>query len=101
VKEARGKYNTRIEPIEVQRRETDDCMFPSFSPVCFPSMSLLTQEPRSSTAKWEALFTKLLAFNQTQYDRMLALDLGSIVWQNLDELSLISPSPVAALRAYW
>jgi len=43
VKKARDEYNAGRMPIEVQRRETDDYMAPSFSLMCFSSMSLLTQ----------------------------------------------------------
>ncbi|KAL2197353.1 glycosyltransferase family 8 protein [Corynascus similis CBS 632.67] len=76
VKKARDEYGAHLVPIDVQRRDTDD-------------------------STWEASFTKLLAFNQTQYDRVLSLDSDSIVMQNLDELFLLPSCPVAAPRAYW
>jgi alpha-N-acetylglucosamine transferase len=50
---------------------------------------------------WAESFTKLLAFNQTQYDRVLALDSDSNVLENLDELFLLPSCPVAMPRAYW
>ncbi|KAH6842307.1 glycosyltransferase family 8 protein [Chaetomium sp. MPI-CAGE-AT-0009] len=46
-------------------------------------------------------FTKLLAFNQTQYTRVLSLDSDSVVLQSMDELFLLPPCPVARPRAYW
>ncbi|KAI1794985.1 nucleotide-diphospho-sugar transferase [Ganoderma leucocontextum] len=50
---------------------------------------------------WSDSYTKLLAFNQTQYDRVLALDSDSTLLQNMDELFLLPPAPVAIPRAYW
>lgn len=52
-------------------------------------------------ATWAESFTKLLVFNQTQYDRVLSLDSDSVVLQNLDHLFLLPPCPVAMPRAYW
>ncbi|MCJ1468494.1 N-acetylglucosaminyltransferase [Pseudocyphellaria aurata] len=46
-------------------------------------------------------FTKLLAFNQTQYDRVLHLDSDSTILQPMDELFLLPPAPMAMPRAYW
>jgi alpha-N-acetylglucosamine transferase len=50
---------------------------------------------------WADSYTKLLAFNQTQYDRVLSLDSDSTVLQSMDELFLLPPAPVAMPRAYW
>ncbi|KAK4250207.1 glycosyltransferase [Corynascus novoguineensis] len=69
VKKARDEYGAHLVPIHVQRRDTAD-------------------------STWEASFTKLLAFNQTQYDRVLSLDSDSTVMQNMDELFLLPPCPV-------
>ena len=52
-------------------------------------------------ATWSESYTKLLAMNQTQYDRVLSLDSDTTVLQCLDELFLLPPSPVAMPRAYW
>lgn len=52
-------------------------------------------------ATWAASFTKLLAFNQTQYDRLIHLDSDVLVLQNMDELFFLPPSPLALPRAYW
>ena len=50
---------------------------------------------------WAESFTKLLAFNQTEYKRVLNLDSDSTVLQNMDELFLLPSAPVAMPRAYW
>ncbi|KAM0268353.1 hypothetical protein ACHAPA_005149 [Fusarium lateritium] len=73
---ARDEYNVKLQPIEIQRREGDD----------------LT---------WAESFTKLLIFNQTQYDRVLYLDSDGMVLQPMDELFKLPPCPVAMPRAYW
>lgn len=52
-------------------------------------------------ATWAESFTKLLAFNQTQYDRVLNVDSDATVLQTMDELFLMPPCPVAMPRAYW
>ena len=36
---------------------------------------------KTATATWAESYTKLLAFNQTQYDRVLSLDSDSTVLQ--------------------
>ncbi|KAK7422794.1 N-acetylglucosaminyltransferase [Neonectria punicea] len=73
---ARDQYGVKLQPIQVQSREGTD-------------------------ATWAESFTKLLAFNQTQYDRVLSLDSDGMVLQPMDELFLLPPSPVAMPRAYW
>lgn len=45
-----------------------------------------------STAEWADSYTKLLAFNQTQYERVLSLDSDSTILQPMDELFLLQPS---------
>jgi alpha-N-acetylglucosamine transferase len=50
---------------------------------------------------WSDSFTKLLAFNQTQYDRVLSVDSDCLVLQHMDELFLIPSCPIAMPRAYW
>ncbi|OAA44963.1 glycosyltransferase family 8 protein [Metarhizium rileyi] len=73
---ARERYNVRLHPIEVQHKSGSD-------------------------PTWADSFTKLLAFNQTQYDRVLSLDSDSTLLQPVDELFLLPPCPVAMPRAYW
>ncbi|KAJ5669797.1 nucleotide-diphospho-sugar transferase [Penicillium macrosclerotiorum] len=73
---ARDQYNVKLQPIKVQSRNGGD-------------------------RTWAESYTKLLAFNQTQYDRVLSLDSDSTILQTMDELFLLPPSPVAMPRAYW
>lgn len=73
---ARDTYNVKLAPISIQHRSGSD-------------------------PTWADSFTKLLAFNQTQYDRVLSLDSDSIILQHMDELFLSPPAPVAMPRAYW
>ena len=55
----------------------------------------------SEAATWAESYTKLLAFNQTSYQRVLHLDSDSTVLQSMDELFLLEPAWVAMPRAYW
>ncbi|KAJ5452898.1 nucleotide-diphospho-sugar transferase [Penicillium cf. griseofulvum] len=73
---ARDKYKVKLKPIQVQSRNGGD-------------------------ETWAESYTKLLAFNQTQYDRVLSLDSDSTILQAMDELFLLPPCPVAMPRAYW
>ena len=50
---------------------------------------------------WADSYTKLLAFNLTSFDRVLALDSDSIVLQNLDDLFLLQKAPLAMPFVYW
>jgi alpha-N-acetylglucosamine transferase len=50
---------------------------------------------------WADSYTKLLAFNLTEFDRVLAIDSDSVVKQNLDELFLLPDAPVAMPLLYW
>ncbi|ROT40732.1 nucleotide-diphospho-sugar transferase [Sodiomyces alkalinus F11] len=73
---ARDEYGVKLAPIQVQHRDGFD-------------------------DTWSDSFTKLLAFNQTQYDRVLSLDSDSTILQPMDELFLLPPCPIAMPRAYW
>jgi len=50
---------------------------------------------------WSDSYTKLLAFNQTQYKRLLVLDSDSTILESMDELFFLPPAPVIMPRAYW
>ncbi|KAI1697865.1 glucose N-acetyltransferase 1 [Ditylenchus destructor] len=76
IRKARDQYGVKLMPIQVQRR-------------------------RSRDPTWVESWTKLLSFNQTQYDRVLLIDSDSTVLQPMDELFLAPSSPVAMPRAYW
>ncbi|OTB01624.1 glycosyltransferase family 8 protein [Hypoxylon sp. CI-4A] len=73
---AREEYKVKLVPVSVQRRSGAD-------------------------STWAESFTKLLAFNQTQYDRVLNVDSDATILQTMDELFLSPPCPVAMPRAYW
>ncbi|KAI1651563.1 glycosyltransferase family 8 protein [Daldinia loculata] len=73
---ARDEYKVKLVPVEIKRRAGGD-------------------------ATWAESFTKLLAFNQTQYTRVLNVDSDSTILQTMDELFLMPPCPVAMPRAYW
>ncbi|KAJ8120592.1 hypothetical protein ONZ43_g2736 [Nemania bipapillata] len=73
---ARDQYGVKLVPVSVQRRAGGD-------------------------STWAESFTKLLAFNQTQYQRVLNVDSDATILQPMDELFLMPPCPVAMPRAYW
>ncbi|KAJ4213966.1 hypothetical protein NW759_010495 [Fusarium solani] len=73
---ARDEYKVTLRPVEIQRRNGSD-------------------------VTWAESFTKLLAFNQTQYDRVISLDSDGVVLQLMDELFQLPPCRVAMPRAYW
>ncbi|KAH8649968.1 glucose N-acetyltransferase [Xylariales sp. PMI_506] len=73
---ARDKYKVKLVPISVQRRMGGD-------------------------STWAESYTKLLAFNQTQYQRVLNVDSDATILQHMDELFMMPPCPVAMPRAYW
>ncbi|KAI0508572.1 glucose N-acetyltransferase [Xylaria bambusicola] len=73
---ARDQYGVKLVPVSVQRRSGGD-------------------------ATWAESFTKLLAFNQTQYRRVLNVDSDATILQPMDELFIMPPCPVAMPRAYW
>ncbi|KAL8980321.1 MAG: hypothetical protein Q9205_004559, partial [Flavoplaca limonia] len=79
LRKARDEYNVRLKPVEVLARNSND--------------------PNQAT--WAESYTKLLAFNQTQYSRVLHLDSDATVLQTMDELFLLPMVPLAMPRAYW
>ena len=50
---------------------------------------------------WDTSITKFLAFNQTQYFRILHLDNDVSVLRNMDDLFLAPEARVGMTRAYW
>jgi alpha-N-acetylglucosamine transferase len=50
---------------------------------------------------WADSYTKLLAFNQTQYNRLIHLDSDSTLKGNLDALFFLPNAEVVLPRAYW
>jgi len=75
IRQARDTYGVQLSPIHVQHLPGD--------------------------TTWADSFTKLLAFNQTQFQRVLSLDSDATVLQDMDELFFLPSSPVAVPRAYW
>ncbi|KAK7419959.1 N-acetylglucosaminyltransferase [Neonectria magnoliae] len=73
---AREDYNVKLVPIAVQHRNGAD-------------------------STWADSFTKLLAFNQTQYRRVLSIDSDSMLLQDMDELFILPSVTVAMPGAYW
>ncbi|KAF5604074.1 GNT1 alphan-acetylglucosamine transferase [Fusarium pseudocircinatum] len=76
INKARYEYNVGIAPITVQTHWAGE-------------------------ATWADSYTKLLAFNQTQYDRVLSIDSDSVLLHHMDELFFLPTAPVAMPRAYW
>nr|POE51778.1 glucose n-acetyltransferase 1 [Quercus suber] len=77
LRRARDVYGAQLQPIEILRADA------------------------VSDPTWAAGFTKWLAFNQTQYERVLTLDSDATVLRSMDELFLLPRTPVALPRAYW
>ncbi|KAF1993522.1 glycosyltransferase family 8 protein [Amniculicola lignicola CBS 123094] len=73
---ARERYGVKLVPVQVQSFEH--------------------QEPT-----WQASFTKLLAFDQTQYKRVINVDSDATILKSLDSLFFLPPTPLALPRAYW
>jgi len=78
LRKARDTYHVTLQPIEIQLRN-----------------------PAGSDTTWSASYTKLLAYNQTSYARLLHLDSDSTLLQPLDELFLLPPCAAAMPRSYW
>ncbi|THZ18689.1 nucleotide-diphospho-sugar transferase [Aureobasidium pullulans] len=76
LRKARDEYNVKLQPVQVKRFENDG-------------------------STWAESFTKLFAFNQTQYQRVISLDSDATVLQSMDELFFLPRAPVAMPRAYW
>ncbi|KAF5241947.1 hypothetical protein FANTH_8907 [Fusarium anthophilum] len=76
INKASDEYNVKIAPITVQTHWAGE-------------------------ATWADSYTKLLAFNQTQYDRVLSIDSDSVLLHHMDELFFLPTVPVAMPRAYW
>ncbi|KAM6482823.1 nucleotide-diphospho-sugar transferase [Trichoderma sp. SZMC 28011] len=73
---ARDEYDVKLMPVEIQHRDTID-------------------------DTWANSYTKLLAFNLIQYERVIAIDADVTVLKHMDELFHLPPCPIAMPRAYW
>ncbi|KAI5227212.1 nucleotide-diphospho-sugar transferase [Aureobasidium subglaciale] len=77
IRQAQDKYKVHIQPVKPQYAESH------------------------TDGTWAESFTKLLAFKQTQYDRVLSLDSDATILKPLDDLFFLPDHPVAAPHAYW
>jgi len=59
------------------------------------------QFEKQGSNTWDASFGKFLAWQQTQYDRVIHIDSDVTIRQHLDELFMLPKTPVAMARAYW
>jgi alpha-N-acetylglucosamine transferase len=94
LRKARDQYGVKLVPINIQRRTGDDGRFQFVGHILYFETDIYL-------VTWAESFTKLLVFNQTQYDRVLSLDSDATVLKLMDELFLLPPSTVALPRAYW
>lgn len=74
---ARDEYNATLKPLEILRADS------------------------VSDTTWQLGFTKLLSFNQTEYERVLMMDADATILKSMDELFLLPSAAIAMPRAYW
>lgn len=79
LRKARDEHGATLVPIAVQHEEAAAYAGPN----------------------WADSYTKLLAFNQTRYARLLVLDSDATVLQPLDELFLLPAATAVVPRAWW
>lgn len=62
-----------------------------------------TDTLREDTSRtiWKQPYSKFLAYNLTQYDRVIVLGTDSIVLNSMDELFFLPPTPLAMPYVYW
>lgn len=84
-----------LTPIARLLQQASEQYFVKLHPV-----SVLHQN-NTSQETWSDSYTKLLAFNLTSFDRVLALDSDGVVLQNLDSLFLLPPAEIAMPYVYW
>jgi alpha-N-acetylglucosamine transferase len=103
LKKARDEYKVHLQPIQVQHKEVVSGKFNPLTPLGYAILSTVsfTNNVSGIADYWADSFTKLLAFNQTEYKRVLHLDSDATIRRLMDELFLLPPCPVAMPRAYW
>ena len=57
--------------------------------------------PQLKDDVWHGSYAKFLAWQQTQYERVLHIDSDITMLKHMDELFLLPKAPVAMTRAYW
>ena len=60
-----------------------------------------TDMHRAGDGNWNVSFARFLAWDQTQYDRVMHLDSDMTMYKHLDELFMLPSAQVAMTRAYW
>jgi len=64
-------------------------------------IQLITPPKQAENPRWVDQFSKFLIWNYTQFDRIIYIDLDSIILQNMDELFLLpSDIPLAAVGSF-
>ncbi|KAK1148421.1 N-acetylglucosaminyltransferase [Aspergillus melleus] len=76
---ARDTYNVQLVPIDVQ----------------------MIKAGAGPDEPWDKSISKLLAFGETEFDRVIHLDSDVNLLQSMDELFFLPPTKVAMPRAYW
>ncbi|RHZ52920.1 glycosyltransferase family 8 protein [Aspergillus thermomutatus] len=66
-----------------------------------PISSEMIQAGGGSGESWDKSIAKLLAFGETEYDRVIHLDSDVTILQKMDELFFLPPAKAAMPRAYW
>ena len=90
---ARDEYEAVVKPVQLISKLSNES---GGQPARLSYGSRLTK-----TTGWARAYTKLLAFNQTEYERVLHLDSDATVLQPMDELFLLPDTLIAMPRAYW
>lgn len=66
-----------------------------------PHKVLMNHQKLDSGPNWADSYTKLLAFNQTQYSRLIVMDSDSMLLGPIDELFFVPSATAVMPRAYW
>ncbi|KAF7182025.1 hypothetical protein CNMCM7691_001413 [Aspergillus felis] len=66
-----------------------------------PISSEMIKAGGGSGESWDKSIAKLLAFGETEYDRVIHLDSDVTILQKMDELFFLPPAKAAMPRAYW
>ncbi|GFG15235.1 alphaN-acetylglucosamine transferase [Aspergillus udagawae] len=66
-----------------------------------PISSEMIKAGGGSGESWDKSIVKLLAFGETEYDRVIHIDSDVTILQKMDELFFLPPAKAAMPRAYW
>ena len=98
LRQARDEYSVKLVPVQIQTVAGEGKPWRVVGRVDEEGTDTAT---RSVDPTWGQSYTKLLAFNQTQYQRVLSLDSDASLYQHMDELFDTPSAPVAMPQAYW